>query len=90
MAEQPDVFRDLKCCSTRGCNLDPNPAPPPPTGPAPMACQVLGVQVQTAIPAINSTSNCDGAGKCYDMTPLQMKDYIGTPYMDTLEPNGKK
>ena len=26
LAEHPDVYGDLKCCSTHGCNLDPAPA----------------------------------------------------------------
>jgi hypothetical protein len=86
MAKQPAVYRDLKCCSTHGCNLDPSPAPAPPP-PTPIACQVIGVQVETAVPAINAGSNCDSAGVCYNMTVLQMKNYIGTPHMDALEPN---
>jgi hypothetical protein len=87
MAKQPDVFHNAQCCRTHGCNLGPSPAPAPPP-PTPMACQVIGVQVAPAIRAINAGSNCDAAsGNCYNMTDLQMKNYIGTPHMDALEPN---
>jgi hypothetical protein len=54
--------------------------------PPAMACQLLGVRVGTLMPVINANSTCDGKGTCYDMTPLEMKQYIGSPAMVPLEP----
>jgi len=85
--KHPDVYADLKCCSTHGCNLDSAPAAAAAPGVPPKACQVVGVQVQTAMPYINANSTCDSKGTCYNMTALEMKHYIGTPRMVPLEPH---
>jgi hypothetical protein len=55
--------------------------------PPAMRCQLLGVRVGTIFPIIGADSNCDDKDTCYDMTPLQMKEYIGSPAMVPLEPN---
>ena len=86
LAAAPDTYRNLVCCASDGCNLDSTPAAPP-IGPTPMACQVVGVQIDTALQAIAAPSNCNSAGTCSNMTALQMKDYLGTPHMIPLEPN---
>jgi hypothetical protein len=86
MAAHHSTYRDLVCCSTDGCNLHPNP-PTNKTSATPRACQVIGVQVSTAMQAIGGSGNCDSKGTCYNMTDLHMKDYIGTPRMVPLEPH---
>ena len=50
------------------------------------ACQILGIKIETLIPAIAAKSNCD-SDKCYDMTEDDMRAYIGTPQFVPLEPN---
>ena len=92
-ALEPDTYLGLQCCNTSGCNLD-LLAPPPPTPPPtpPQACQFLGASIATgmaAIPGPNGPAtppNFDGK-VWYNMTTLQMKDYLGTPHMVPLEPN---
>ena len=86
MAAKPETYRNLKCCTTDGCNFDPTDPGPAPKPPPHMACQVTGVRVATVAQSINSSSNC-GGGHCYNMTQSQMKAYIGTPHFVPLEPN---
>ena len=56
--------------------------------PPALRCQLLGVRVGTLMPIINANSTCDAkTGICYNMTALQMKEYIGSPALVPLEPN---
>ena len=89
MVSHSELYKDLKCCSTDGCNFIPVIGPTfeniaaTPT----VMCQLLGVRITgPLIPAIAASSNC-GEGYCYNMTKDQMEDYIGSPAMVPLEPN---
>jgi hypothetical protein len=55
--------------------------------PPAMACQLLGVRVGTLAAAIGNNGTCNSNGTCYTMTPLQMKEYIGSPALVPLEPH---
>jgi hypothetical protein len=92
MMANPELYIELQCCSTDGCNFKPVSAPTPEGlhvvdgKDSILMCQLLGVSITgPLIPAIAAQSNC-GEGNCYNMTKGQMKDYIGSPKMVPLEP----
>lgn len=89
MLSHAELYKDLKCCSTDGCNFKTvvGPTYEDISAPPAIMCQLVGVRIEgPVIPAIAATSNC-GGGNCYNMTRSQMKDYIGSPAMVPLEPN---
>lgn len=88
MASQPDIYQNIECCSTDGCNYVPlvGPSFEDPGVRPQLRCQFLGVKINTVVQAIAATSNCGPSG-CYNMTKSQMKQYIGSPAMVPLEPN---
>jgi hypothetical protein len=87
MAAHTDLYKDIECCSTDGCNYalvgpafeDPGVMPQP-------RCQFLGVKVDLANPHIAANSTCGPSG-CYTWTKAEMKRYIGSPAMVPLEPS---
>lgn len=88
MVSHPEKYQAVKCCSFDGCNYIPvvGPLIEDPAIPPQPRCQFLGVKVNTVIQAIAANSNCGPSG-CYNMTRVEMKEYIGSPAMVPLEPN---
>jgi hypothetical protein len=89
MMSHSELYKDLLCCSTDGCNFKPvvGPSTESPGAHPALMCQLLGVRINgPVIQAIGAQSNC-GDGNCYNMTRSQMKDYISSPKMVPLEPN---
>ena len=87
---EPDKYVGLLCCYEDGCNFNltvPEPESLPQA--APKACQFNGSLIGIAAQSIGTgagTPNYNN-GTWYNMTTLQMKDYLGTPHMVPLEPN---